>query len=180
MAIEGIGTVQALRKERRQKNPLLVINCAVTAYNYRHIEEMLDIAHEIGADALNYQHQWALTHKMADAHNHRYGDVHPVSIEEIGGVGFAIELDSPIQSLTYYGSGGRSVTRTNVGTLRFSLGGLFKDQIPGAKNYIVPINSNLYKGLWNYFMLEADKSKGAHNPSFIMRVLAVTKAMLSQ
>jgi hypothetical protein len=103
-----------------------------------------------------------------------------VSIEEIGGVGFAIELDSPIQSLTYYGSGGRSVTRTNVGTLRFSLGGLFKDQIPGAKNYIVPINSNLYKGLWNYFMLEADKSKGAHNPSFVMRVLAVTKAMLSQ
>ncbi|HET6453939.1 MAG TPA: radical SAM protein [Armatimonadota bacterium] len=86
MAAEGIQTVRALRKQRRQKNPLLVINCSVTAYNYRHIEEMVDIAHELRVDALNYQHQWALTDKMAAAHNNRYGDVHPVAIEEIGDI----------------------------------------------------------------------------------------------
>ena len=86
LAAEGIRTVQALRKERRQNNPLLVINTSVTAYNYRHVEEMIDVAHELKVDALNYQHQWALTHKMAEAHNRRFGDVHPVAIEEIGNI----------------------------------------------------------------------------------------------
>lgn len=86
MAAEGIQTVRSLRRERGQKSPLLVINCSVTAYNYRHIEEMVDIAHELKMDALNFQHQWALTHKMAEAHNRRYGDIHPISIKEIGDI----------------------------------------------------------------------------------------------
>ena len=86
LAVEGIRAVQALRKERRQKNPFLIVNCSVTAYNYRHVEDMVDIAHELRVDALNYQHQWALTHKMAEAHNRRYGDVHPIAIEEIGDI----------------------------------------------------------------------------------------------
>ncbi len=85
-AVEGIRAVQELKKELKKKNPLLVINCAITSYNYRHLEAMVDIAHQLGASALNYQHLWSLTRKMVDEHNEAYGHVHHVSYEEMGGM----------------------------------------------------------------------------------------------
>ena len=84
-AAEGIEALRSLKEERGQKDPLLVINCSVTAYNYRYVERMIDIAKELGADAINFQHQWSLTRRMVDEHNAKFGDFHPVSFEDLGG-----------------------------------------------------------------------------------------------
>ncbi|MCL6628635.1 MAG: SPASM domain-containing protein [Armatimonadetes bacterium] len=40
------------------------------------VEAMIDIARDLGVDALNYQHQWSLTPKMLDAHNRKHGAEH--------------------------------------------------------------------------------------------------------
>lgn len=81
---QGIAALQALKRERRIKRPFLVINCAITAYNYEQTPDLIPLAREMGADALNYQHQWSLTPRMADAHNQCYGSVHYISGERHG------------------------------------------------------------------------------------------------
>jgi len=84
-AVEGISAVKALRDERGQKDPLLVINCSITSYNYQHVEQMIEIARDLGVDALNFQFQWSFTRKMVDDHNARFGDFHAISYEDLGG-----------------------------------------------------------------------------------------------
>ena len=84
-ATEGIQALTSLKQTREQAAPLLVINCAVTAYSYRHVERMIDIAKELGVDAINFQHQWSLTRRMVDEHNAKFGGFHEVSFEDLGG-----------------------------------------------------------------------------------------------
>jgi MoaA/NifB/PqqE/SkfB family radical SAM enzyme len=83
-AAEGIRAVQALKKERKLGRPVLAINCSITAHNYQTIDEMLDIAGELGADALNYQYEWMLTPGMLEEHNRLYGHLHPLSSSALG------------------------------------------------------------------------------------------------
>ncbi len=84
-AAEGLAAVQELKGQRGQRTPILVLNCAVTAHNYQHVDAMLDIAHELGVSVLNYQHQWSLTPAMVGEHNAIHGDCHRLSWEELGG-----------------------------------------------------------------------------------------------
>lgn len=76
LATKGVLEIQRLKKQTHQKRPFLIINSAITSLNYHESEAMIDIARDLGVDALNYQHQWSLTPKMLDAHNRKHGAEH--------------------------------------------------------------------------------------------------------
>lgn len=85
-ATEGVLLLQELKKKKRLKHPAVVVNCALTPDNYEHAGEMIEVAQSLGAVALNFQHLWMFTEAMVAAHNARWGDAHPVSYEESGGM----------------------------------------------------------------------------------------------
>ncbi len=85
-ACEGIRRIGDIRRLKGIRRPWSVVTCAVTEHSYRTIGEMPAIARELGVDVMNFQHQWVLTKEMVDAHNRLFGDVHPISFEEMGGM----------------------------------------------------------------------------------------------
>jgi hypothetical protein len=99
-----------------------------------------------------------------------------LSLRDIHGrQGAVLRLAAPI-SLQFNGGAG---TAQSVSTLYFQIGSLKSTNSDAAQaNYLVPLASNLTKALWNYFMLESDRSKGAHNPTFVMNVLGTTTGIL--
>jgi sulfatase maturation enzyme AslB (radical SAM superfamily) len=68
-ALRGVRALQRLRK--REHVPYLVINTAITGHTYESALEMVEVAREFGAFALNFQHFWFMTRPMVDAHNVR-------------------------------------------------------------------------------------------------------------
>ena len=85
-AYDGVKAIQSIKLLKKTRMPSTVVTCAVTPYNHRAIEEMPGIARELGVDVMNFQHQWVLTSEMVEAHNRLFGDVHPMSYEEMGGM----------------------------------------------------------------------------------------------
>ncbi len=83
-AVEGIAAVRKLKHRSKQKAPAIVINCAITPYNYEHAPAMVSIARDLQVTALNYQHQWSLTPDAVSEHNALHGDCHSLSGEEAG------------------------------------------------------------------------------------------------
>jgi len=82
-ALRGARALQALRKHPLE--PYLIINTAITGHTYESALEMIEVAREFGAFALNFQHFWFMTRPMVDAHNVRYGDCFPLDFDRIGG-----------------------------------------------------------------------------------------------
>lgn len=82
-ALRGVCALQRLRK--REHAPYLVINTAITGHTYESALEMVEVAREFGAFALNFQHFWFMTRPMVDAHNVRWGDCFPLDFDRIGG-----------------------------------------------------------------------------------------------
>ncbi len=68
-----------------QRKPLLVVNAAITGHTWESALEMVRVAREFGAAALNFQHFWFLTRPMVDAHNARWGDCFPLDYDRVGG-----------------------------------------------------------------------------------------------
>ena len=94
---EGLSFIRELKTKRSQNYPILIINSSITAYNYKNAEMMIDIAKELGVDALNYQFQWSLTPKMVDAHNKLHGDFHPLSGEQLGAADpLSVDIDEVV------------------------------------------------------------------------------------
>lgn len=85
-AVEGLRAVHEIRDRKRNRRPWTVVTCAVTPDSYRSVEEMPVIARLLRADVLNFQHEWLLTREMVVAHNRRYGPVHAMDYEEMGGM----------------------------------------------------------------------------------------------
>ena len=84
-ALEGVEALRSRQRERRQRLPYLILNTAITGRTWESAVEMIDIARQFGAWAINFQHFWFMTRKMIDAHNLRYGDCFPLDFERIGG-----------------------------------------------------------------------------------------------
>lgn len=82
-ALRGTRKLLALRK--RADAPRLVINTAITGHTYESALEMVEVAREFGAFALNFQHFWFMTRPMVDTHNARWGDCFPLDFDRIGG-----------------------------------------------------------------------------------------------
>lgn len=109
-AAEGIAAIQQARKDRDVKNPLVIINCAITSYSYRSVDEMIGIACDLGVDTLNFQHQWSITSRMVDAHNRLHGDLHRVSCEELGAADpEPVDLDEMVEVVQRIHSQARKV-----------------------------------------------------------------------
>lgn len=84
-ALAGTEALQLLQRERGQKLPYLIINTAITGRTYDSALEMVDVAKQFGAWAINFQHFWFMTRGMIDAHNLRYGDCFPLDFDQVGG-----------------------------------------------------------------------------------------------
>jgi len=85
-----------------------------------------------------------------------------------GQIGVTMTLATPI-NVTWTDS-----TTTSVAELHFQLGSLKN----AANANFIPVTSNLVKGMWNYFLVHGDGSHGIHNPTFVLQVLANTKAKI--
>ena len=55
-AIAGIRAISEFKKELNKNKPLVIINCVITEDNYKDLVKMINIAREVGADSLSYQH----------------------------------------------------------------------------------------------------------------------------
>ncbi len=84
--VEGVLHLQELKRQKGLRKPAIIINCAMTPDNYEYITDMIGVAEEVGAEALNFQHLWQLTLSMVNAHNEKWGDWHRVSYEDMGGM----------------------------------------------------------------------------------------------
>lgn len=82
-ALRGARKLAALRGKGAA--PYLVVNAALTGHTYESALEMIEVAREFGAYALNFQHFWFLTRPMVEAHNARWGDCFPLDFERVGG-----------------------------------------------------------------------------------------------
>lgn len=84
-ALKGVRKLAALRKGPGP--PYLIVNAAITGHTYGTAREMVRVAREFGARALNFQHFWFLTPGMVEAHNARWGECFPIDYDQAGGTG---------------------------------------------------------------------------------------------
>ena len=66
---KGIGDVSRIRSDRGTNDPLLNINCTLYETNYRNLDEIVDIAEEMGADNITFHHLLFLSRSQYDRHN---------------------------------------------------------------------------------------------------------------
>ena len=50
----GLKEVNQIKKEEGFKKPLINLQCTITKYNYKHLEELIEVARDIRADSLTY------------------------------------------------------------------------------------------------------------------------------
>ncbi|MBN1561796.1 radical SAM protein [candidate division KSB1 bacterium] len=65
---EGIVAIQAEKKSRGRKHPLLRVRGTISPYNFEHIYTLTDIAKELGADSLNFNWTWFTTRQTGEAY----------------------------------------------------------------------------------------------------------------
>ncbi len=83
---EGVLHLQELKKKKGIHKPAIIINCALTPDNYEYATDMMGVADMLGAEALNFQHLWQFTESMVKNHNAKWGEWHPVSYDDNGGM----------------------------------------------------------------------------------------------
>ena len=52
--MDGLKKVRAIKLETKKKGPLINLQCTITQYNYKHLEQMLDVAKEACVDSLTF------------------------------------------------------------------------------------------------------------------------------
>ena len=67
--VQGVGDVARIRAKRGLKHPQLNINCTLFETNYRNLDEIVDIAEEMGADNINFHHLLFINQQAYDQHN---------------------------------------------------------------------------------------------------------------
>lgn len=83
-ALKGVETLRRLQRERGKRTPYLVLNAAITGRTWESALELVEVAKQFGAFALNFQHFWFMTRGMVDAHNRLHGDCFPLDYETLG------------------------------------------------------------------------------------------------
>ena len=80
----GLKKLLQLKQEMKSAYPIVVVNSVITGTNYRNMPRMTQVAHELGASIINFQHFWFMTKPMLDDHNNQWGDCFPMDPDEIG------------------------------------------------------------------------------------------------
>lgn len=52
--MKGLKRVDHIRKEKGKRRPFINLQCTITQYNYRHLEQLIDVANEAQADSLTF------------------------------------------------------------------------------------------------------------------------------
>ncbi len=50
----GLKRIRQFKKKIKAKKPLVNLQCTITKYNYHHLEGLIDVAYEVGADSLTF------------------------------------------------------------------------------------------------------------------------------
>ena len=66
---QGVSDVARLRESRGVSHPALNINCTLFETNYQHLNDIVDIAEEMGADNINFHHLLFINKPIYDRHN---------------------------------------------------------------------------------------------------------------
>ncbi|HEY0072909.1 MAG TPA: radical SAM protein [Abditibacteriaceae bacterium] len=83
-AQRGLQKLLELKARKGSALPVIVINSVITGSNYHNMPAMTQVAAELGASIINFQHFWFMTRPMADRHNHQWGDCMPMDADDIG------------------------------------------------------------------------------------------------
>ncbi len=67
-AMEGFKILQDLKEKRGVNKPIITINCTIYECNFNYLEEVVNIAEDMGADAITFHHLLFLNKKHCDAH----------------------------------------------------------------------------------------------------------------
>ncbi len=67
--VEGVGDVARLRDDRGLIHPALNINCTLYETNYSRLDEIVEIAEDMGADNINFHHLLFINQPMYEDHN---------------------------------------------------------------------------------------------------------------
>ncbi len=62
----GLKKINDLKKERGFKMPLINLQCTITQYNYKHLDKLIEVARDIGADSLTYHNLIFLTKDLIE------------------------------------------------------------------------------------------------------------------
>jgi MoaA/NifB/PqqE/SkfB family radical SAM enzyme len=62
----GLKELAELKKERGLKRPLVNLQCTITQYNYQHLEQLIDVAGQVSADALTFHNLIFLNEQALD------------------------------------------------------------------------------------------------------------------
>lgn len=80
----GLKKLLQLKQEMKSAYPIVVVNSVVTGTNYKAIPKMPQVAKELGASIINFQHFWFMTKPMLDQHNNQWSDCFPMDADDIG------------------------------------------------------------------------------------------------
>jgi radical SAM protein with 4Fe4S-binding SPASM domain len=50
----GLKEVSRIKKEKYAKRPIINLQCTITQYNYKYLEQLIEVAENVGADSLTY------------------------------------------------------------------------------------------------------------------------------
>jgi len=89
---DGLKQVQAYKKEKNLKFPLINLQCTITKYNYLHLEKMIKVSKEINADSLTYHNLIFLNQDLIDKQK-VYDEQLKCSSENWQGFIFSPEID---------------------------------------------------------------------------------------
>lgn len=80
-AMEGVKLLQEAKVRMGRRKPVFNVNSTMTAQNFRHLEEMIHVAEDLGAETLTFHHQIYLGSEVYDHHRqvfgHLFGETSP-------------------------------------------------------------------------------------------------------
>ena len=94
---QGLNKVNYLKAELKKKKPLINLQCTITQYNYRHLEQLVAVAESINADSLTFHNLIFLNRDILERQK-EYDSV--LGAESSGWEGFV--FDSGIDPVVLY------------------------------------------------------------------------------
>ena len=87
-AVEGIKEIINIRRENKKVFPTINITCTISSYNFKNIESFVDwfIKEKINIDSITFNHLWFKDSNIVKLHNKLYGNIFPVTNENIGDI----------------------------------------------------------------------------------------------
>ncbi len=65
----GVRAVAEIKARKGARHPIINVNCTITEENYQDLDEMVDVAEEMGVNGLNFHHLLFINQEMYDQHD---------------------------------------------------------------------------------------------------------------